>query len=144
MIDDAGKGADEELAGKLEEAYTAEGLGDVVDELYELQKENSEIAAMYSGNLDVGLLTEDQIDGMSDLSSSAKQALKNQVKVIEQGRKDIDLELQKIYNNDNLEAMAFAGGYEQAKKFLDTYNNMLSGAGGELAKSFRNMFAGLD
>jgi hypothetical protein len=112
MIDEAGKGADDELAKKLEDAYAEEEMGDVVNELYELQKENTAVAEMYSGSLDVGLLTEDQINNMEGLSDTAKKALKNQVKTIEQGRKDINLELQKIYNNSDLDAIAFAGGYD--------------------------------
>jgi hypothetical protein len=38
--------------------------------------------------------------------------LNNRVETVKQGQKDVDLELQKIYNNSGIDAKQFAGSYD--------------------------------
>lgn len=139
-IEEMGKGADNEMAKKIEEAYAVEELGGAVDEIYELTQNNSKVEGLYSGSLDVELMTDEEIDALEDITDTTKQALKNQVDIIQDARKDIDLELQKIFGKKGVTAKAWAGSYDQARKFLDTYDRMMAGAGQEMATAFANVF----
>jgi hypothetical protein len=60
----------------------------------------------------------------------------------QQAREDIDLELEKIYGDDlNLEETF--GSYENRKKIVNTYREMLRGVGDGLAQSFSELMASL-
>ena len=139
-IEEKGKGADEMLAEKLHDAYVVEEMGAAVDEIYNLTKTNADVKDLYSGSLDVELMTDSEINALEDVTNVTKNALKNQVGIIQKARKDIDLELQKIFGDSGVTAKAWAGSYDQAKKFIDSYSRMMAGAGSEMAKSFASVF----
>ena len=139
-IEKMGKGADNELAKKIEAAYSVEELGDAVNEIYELTLNNDKVKDMYGDSLDIEIMTDAEIDKLKDVSDTTKAALKKQADIIEDARKDIDLELQKIFGKKGVTAKAFTGSYDQAKKFIDTYDKMMANAGREMATAFANMF----
>ena len=144
-IEDLGKGADNQLAKELAEIDAAAAIGDnYVDKLYQLQEENAQLGELYSGSLDIDLNTiQAEVDAIKTADGVLEKALKNRVETVKQGQKDIDLELQKIYNS-KIDAKQFAGSYDQAKQFINTYNEMLSGVGAGLAISFADMFQDFD
>ena len=115
-----------------------------VEKLYELQEENSSFGELYSGSLDIDLGSiSKQIEGLEDLEEYSYiliDALENRVETVQEARKNIDLELKKIYSGKNIKASDFSGSYDQAKKFVDTYNEILSGVGKAAAINFADMF----
>ena len=141
-----GKYADNQLAIELAEIDAAAAIGDnYIDKLYQLQEENAQLGALYSGSLDVDLNTiQTEVDAIKTADGILEKALNNRIKTVKQGQKDVDLELQKIYNNSGIDAKQFAGSYDQAKQFINTYNEMLSGVGAGLAISFADMFQDFD
>ena len=142
-IEKAGKGADEMLAEKLHDAYVVEEMGAAVDEIYNLTKTNKQVRDLYGESLDIEIMSDAEIDKIKDVSKVTKDALKEQADVIEKARKDIDLQLQKIYGDDGVVASAFIGSYDDARRFLDMYNSMLAGAGREMATAFSTLFGTL-
>ena len=145
-IEDMGKGADNQLAKELAEIDAAEAIGDnYVDKLYQLQEENAQLGELYSGSLDIDLKAiQTEVDAIKTADGILEEALNNRIETVKQGQKDVDLELQKIYNNSGIDAKQFAGSYDQAKQFINTYNEMLSGVGAGLAISFADMFQNFD
>lgn len=142
------KESDDQLAKKLQEMDSTIAKADYVDALYELQETNEQISDLYSGSLDVSLEGIDaQIAAIenadANVTSILKKAVQNRKETIEKERKDIKLELESIYGKE-IDAQQFAGSYDQAQEFIQTYKTMMSGVGGGLATSFADMFANMD
>lgn len=147
-LEELGKGADNQLAKDLEAIDSTVAKADYVNALYELQETNEQIGDLYSGSLDVSLDGIDaQIEAIenvdANVTSVLKKAVQNRKKTIEDERKNIELELESIYG-EPINVQQFAGSYDQAQEFIQTYQTMMSGVGGGLATSFADMFKDMD
>ena len=140
-LEDLGKGADNQLAKELEEISTIEAIGDkYVDKLYQLQEENEVLGDLYGGSLDIDLsATQEQIKDLKDVDSTIISALNDRVETVKEARKDVELELGKIYGKE-MDVFKFSGSYDQAQQFIRTYKEMVSEASEGMGILFADMF----
>ena len=145
-IDDMGSGADDRLQNELVEAYQAQFSGKLIDEIYNLQKSNAELGALFSMDLDAEITNQKELVQLAtDLGASdnAQTVINNYWLEWKQARDDIDLRIKQIYKSGKTTAKALAGSYKQAQKILNMYDRMKSGAGLEMATLFSQAIADL-
>lgn len=149
-ITEMDKDADNKLAEKVREAYTVEAMGETVDEIYELTLDNQKVADLYSGDLDVNLISDDEINALENTTDVVKNALRKQKEAIENGRKEIDLELTKLYGElqkngtkKEVNATAFFGSYKAAKKSIEQMQAILRGPGADVVASYQELMQGM-
>ncbi len=146
-IDDMGSGADDRLQNELVEAYQAQFSGKLIDEIYNLQKSNAELGALFSMDLDAEITNQKALVQLAtDLGASdnAQTVINNYWLQWKQARDDIDLRIKQIYKTGKTTAKALAGSYKQAQKILNMYDRMKSGAGSEMATLFSQAIADLN